>query len=104
MHEHHSILFRDGPTGRRATVVGGPDVWQVVHAIRVARVNEPAADEAALLGLVADFSGLSLATIRTALDYWSAYPAEVDAMVDHEETAEAALVASAERRLGLLGR
>jgi hypothetical protein len=27
--EHPLITFRDGPTGRRAGLVGGPDVWEV---------------------------------------------------------------------------
>src|SRR5260370_17468967 len=28
--EHPLITFRDGPAGRRAAVVGGPDVWEIV--------------------------------------------------------------------------
>src|SRR5579859_436800 len=28
--EHPLITFRDGPTGRRAGVLGGPDVWELV--------------------------------------------------------------------------
>jgi len=28
--EHPLITFRDGPTGRRAGLVGGADVWEVV--------------------------------------------------------------------------
>src|SRR5258708_1732235 len=28
------IVYRDGPTGRRAGLVGGPDVWEVVRAVR----------------------------------------------------------------------
>ena len=27
--EHPLIVFRDGPTGRRAGLLGGPDVWEV---------------------------------------------------------------------------
>src|SRR5271165_7322704 len=27
--EHPLITFRDGPTGRRAGVIGGPDVWEI---------------------------------------------------------------------------
>lgn len=30
---HPLITFRDGPTGRRAALVGGPDVWEVVAGI-----------------------------------------------------------------------
>src|SRR6201995_1248613 len=35
--EHPMITFRDGPTGRRAGLIGGPDVWEVamwLHQIR----------------------------------------------------------------------
>jgi hypothetical protein len=28
--EHPLITFRDGAAGRRAAVVGGPDVWEIV--------------------------------------------------------------------------
>ena len=28
MDEHPGVMFRDGPTGRRAVLVGGPDVWE----------------------------------------------------------------------------
>ncbi|MGO9657540.1 MAG: hypothetical protein ACLP7F_04145, partial [Acidimicrobiales bacterium] len=27
--EHPLVTFRDGPTGRRAGIVGGPDVWEI---------------------------------------------------------------------------
>src|SRR5271169_4298675 len=27
--EHPTITFRDGPTGRRAGLIAGPDVWEV---------------------------------------------------------------------------
>jgi hypothetical protein len=30
MRRHHGILFRDGPTGRRAGLADGPDVWEVM--------------------------------------------------------------------------
>src|SRR5580704_12634931 len=34
MAEHPGIIFRSGPTGRRAALVGGPDVWEVIRAIK----------------------------------------------------------------------
>lgn len=83
MEEHPGILFRDGPTGRRARLVAGPDVWQVIAALRSARAAEPGLDEAALLQLVADNAGVALRLVRTAIDYWASYPDEVDAMVEH---------------------
>ena len=31
MEEPPGVLFRDGPSGRRAVLIGGPDVWEVVR-------------------------------------------------------------------------
>lgn len=33
---HPGIVFRDGPAGRRDVVVAGPDVWEVMTAMRTA--------------------------------------------------------------------
>jgi hypothetical protein len=34
MAEHPGIAFKDGPTGRRASLQLGPDVWEVVKTVR----------------------------------------------------------------------
>jgi hypothetical protein len=34
-------MFRDGPARRRATVVSGPDVWEIVRVLKAARSAEP---------------------------------------------------------------
>ena len=34
MAEHPGIVFRDGPTRRRAAVAGGPDVWEIIRAVK----------------------------------------------------------------------
>ena len=39
--EHPSVVFRDGSAGRRARLVGGPDVWEVAAAVQSARPAEP---------------------------------------------------------------
>ena len=31
---HPGIVYRDGPTGRRAALAMGPDVWEIVSALR----------------------------------------------------------------------
>ena len=41
MTEHPGVVFREGPTGRRAGLVGGADVWEVVRAVKSARAAEP---------------------------------------------------------------
>jgi hypothetical protein len=31
MDTYPGVVFRDGPAGRRAAVIGGPDVWEVMQ-------------------------------------------------------------------------
>ena len=102
MEEHPGVIFRDGPMGRRATLVGGPDVWEVIRAVRSARTAEPSLAQADLLELVADNSGLTPRLVRIALDYWAAHPDEVDALVDHAARIDDAQRAAADRTRGLL--
>jgi hypothetical protein len=104
MAEHPGIVFRDGPAGRRASLIAGPDVWEVVRAIRGARAHEPGLGEAGVLALVAEVSGLDPAMVRTAVDYWAVYPDEVDELVVHADALEAELLRGAERKRDLLGR
>lgn len=82
--EHPMITFRDGPTGRRAGLVGGPDVWEVAMWVD----DLPAAGAAT--ELVAD-GVVNRAQMDAALAYRSVYPAEVQARIDlhRSETAAA---------------
>jgi hypothetical protein len=88
---HPGICFRDGPAGRRAVVVGGPDVWEVVAAAQRAPERGEALFEA-----LADRVGVSPKTIRIALRYYAEYPDEVDRHIalveDMSEKLEQALV------------
>jgi hypothetical protein len=91
LERHPGIVFRTGPAGRRAVILGGPDVWEVVAAARGA----PESGEG-LVAALADRVGVPLERIRTAIRYYAEYPDEVDrfiAMVDeeglrHEQTLE----------------
>lgn len=103
MEEHPGVLFREGPTGRRAVLAGGPDVWEVVRALRSARAADSDASRPELLQVVADNTGLTARQLRTAVDYWVAYPDEVDALVAHAEDVEARALATHERATSLLG-
>ncbi len=83
--EHPLITFRDGPTGRRAGVIGGPDVWEIAMWIDdLGPVNDPAAD------LMTD-RPITRAQIDAALAYCTTYPEEIRARVDlhRAETAAA---------------
>lgn len=84
-HEHPLVVFRDGPAGRRARLVGGPDVWEVVRAVRSARAAEPELTAAEIVSLVSDGSGVAEHLVHAAVDYWADYPDDVDAWVSRAE-------------------
>ena len=88
MTEHPGVIFRPGPTGRRAGLAAGPDVWEIVRAVRSARVAEPDLGEHELLAMIADNTGVPVRLIRVATGYWAAYPDEIDAEVAAAGAAE----------------
>jgi hypothetical protein len=74
--EHPMITFRDGPTGRRAGLIGGPDVWEVAMWLDDLGQVEDAAGELAGDGVV------SRPQIDAALAYRAAYPDEIGARIE----------------------
>jgi hypothetical protein len=82
------IVFRPGPTGRRAGLVGGPDVWEVVRAVKSTRAAEPGLAEDELLALVAENTGIPVRLIRAGVRYWASYAEEIDAEIAAAEAAE----------------
>jgi hypothetical protein len=88
MAEHPGVIFRSGPTGRRATLAGGSDVWEVIRAVKSARTAEPGLENDALLNLVGDNTGMAMRLLTTAVRYWAAYPGEVNAEIAAAEAAE----------------
>lgn len=85
--EFPGIVFRDGPSGRRAALAAGPDVWEVAAALRDSGLRGDAAIDA----VAADLD-LSPARVRIALAYYGAHSAEIaDEIADNERAAEAAL-------------
>jgi hypothetical protein len=86
--EHPLIVFRDGPSGRRAGLLGGPDVWEVVMW-----VEDLAAEPDSVAALVED-SALSRSQVDAAMRYRAAYPDEIVARIDlHRRDTAAADVA-----------
>ncbi len=68
------IVFRPGPTGRRAGLHGGPDVWEIVRDVqnaRAARARDP-------ISVVVRSTDLGEEQVRLALAYYGRYPADVD--------------------------
>ena len=102
--EHPLITFKDGPAGRRARLVGGPDVWEVIGAVHSVRAAEPALAGEEVLAVVAETSGVPMAFLRAALAYWGDYQEEVDAFLDQARAEAAQAQASWERQQELLGR
>jgi hypothetical protein len=88
MGEHPGIVFRPGPTGRRAGLVGGPDVWEVVRAVKSARAYESDLAEDDVLTLIAENTGIPVRLIRVAVRYWASYPDEIDAEIAAAEAAD----------------
>jgi hypothetical protein len=88
MVEHPNVVFRDGPTGRRAGLVGGPDVREIIRAVRSARAAEPESAEEEILALVDANSGVHSWLVRAAVRYWAPHPAEIDAEAPAEDAAE----------------
>jgi hypothetical protein len=80
MDEFPGIVFRDGPTGRRAGLVQGPDVWEVIADLRRAQQGRGDAVRAVTRG-----SGLSEAQVRLAAAYYGRYSDEVDARIARNE-------------------
>jgi hypothetical protein len=83
--EHPLITFRDGPTGRRAGLIGGPDVWEVAMWV------EDLADESDPAEVLATEGVVTRPQIDAALRYRIAYPDEVGARIElhRRETAAA---------------
>ena len=104
MYEHPLITFKDGPAGRRARLVGGPDVWEVIGAVRSVRDGEPELAGEEVLAVVAETSGVPMPFLRAALAYWGDFPEEVDAFLDRARAEAAQARASWERQQELLGR
>jgi hypothetical protein len=73
MDEHPLIRFAEGPAGRRARLIGGPDVWE---AIAVAQ------DHGGDLAETAAYLEIPLGRVQAAASYYAAFPQEVDERIE----------------------
>jgi hypothetical protein len=96
MAEHPGVIFKDGPSGRRAALAFGPDVWEVVKVLReIDERGEPA------VAATGEVLALPEAKVRVAMHYYAAYPEEIDAEIAEAErvSAQAEHAWQVERRL-----
>lgn len=96
MADHPGVVFKDGPSGRRAALAFGPDVWEVVKVLRELDERGESAVTA-----TAELLSLPEAKVRVAMHYYADYPDEIDAEISAADEASAAAEAAwqAEQRL-----
>ena len=94
---HPGIVYRDGPTGRRAALAVGPDVWEVILAIRHALGRGEGKVREAAKQL-----GLSEPQVRLAVDFAAAYPGEIEDRIALNDAAAEQARVLAEQRARLL--
>jgi len=88
MGDHPGIVFRPGATGRRAGLAAGPDVWEIVRALKLAKEAEPELSADELLELIAGNTDVPVAWLKRATRYWASYREEIDAEVAAADAAE----------------
>ncbi|MDA8035195.1 MAG: CopG family transcriptional regulator [Actinomycetota bacterium] len=71
---HPLVGFRDGPAGRRACLVGGPDVWEVIGGVVGGDVAPAERVERAV-----ELFGLRREQVEAALAYYAEFTDEIDA-------------------------
>jgi hypothetical protein len=93
---HPGIVFKSGPSGRRAALAGGPDVWEIVAALR-----RTSGSEAKRVARLAQEFGLHQRQIVIALNYAADHRDEIEARVEANEQAlaEAERIAAERQRL-----
>jgi hypothetical protein len=77
MTENPYITFRDGPTGPRAALIDGPDIWEVIQTID----SHPGDPEAAIPA-TAELLDLTEQQVQAATYYRAINREEIDARIE----------------------
>ena len=99
MEAHPAVVFRNGPAGRRAVLVGGPEVADAVSSMISGDV--PADDRR---GRTADLMNLSTAMVDAALAYYADYTDEIDSEIEARERQAVEAEAAWNRQRTLLNK
>ena len=83
MDEHPGIVFQDGPSGRRARLLGGPDIWEVVS---IMSWFDGTPDE--IVQQTMEMTGLDARSVDIVLRYYAEHRDETDGWVrrNYEES------------------
>ncbi|MYD33322.1 MAG: CopG family transcriptional regulator [Acidimicrobiales bacterium] len=100
MRRFGGIVFRDGPTGRRAGLASGPDVWEIVRDLK--RHGTDPDSDADPVHLVASETGLAPELVGLAADYYATFPDEIDDRIAADTRAAEEMRALADRRERML--
>lgn len=73
---HPGIVFKPGPSGRRAALAGGPDVWEIASALR-----HTSGTEAERVAVLADQFALHSRQVVIAINYAAAHRTEIAARI-----------------------
>jgi len=82
MREHPGVVFREGLEVRRAALIGGPEIWHIISALR--GPGELTDED---IETAAENTGLSPYQVRTAIRYHEAYPDEIDWLIRRNDEA-----------------
>ncbi|MGH3900290.1 MAG: hypothetical protein ACRDTA_19005 [Pseudonocardiaceae bacterium] len=94
---HPGIVYRDGPTGRRAGLAVGPHVWEVISALRYT-----GGSDAQWVAALAEQFDLHPRHIRTAIDFATAHRENIDTQVAANDAAAERARQRAEQRTRLM--
>lgn len=95
---HPGITFRDGPSGRRAGLVAGPDVDEVIRTLRA--VQEERSDRA--ISEVAEILSLTDVQVLAAVAYYADHRPEIDERIATNERMAEELEAAWRRQQEIL--
>lgn len=94
---HPGVVYREGPSGRRAGLAVGPDIWEVASALRYTKGRA----EQRIADLAEQFE-LHPRHIRTAIDFAAAHREQIDADIALNDAAIDEAQAQAKRRADLM--
>ncbi len=73
---HPLVSFRDGPAGRRASLISGPDIWEVIAGVVGGDVAP-----AKRIDRAVKLFGLRREQIDAALAYYAEFTEEIDFLI-----------------------